>query len=97
MRRYWMVLGILISLTACTGQKENSENNEAKKDINLLFPNLRLEPDMNFRSEVEITRKNRKNKGQYLVRVPCLVDRDKSQTLPRKLLPQQELVKHSHH
>ena len=29
------------------------------KDINLPFPNLRLEADLNFRSEVEITRKDR--------------------------------------
>ena len=31
------------------------------KDINLPFPNLKLEAEMNFRSEVEITRKDRQN------------------------------------
>jgi len=31
------------------------------KDINIPFPNLKLESDMNFRSEVEITRTDRKN------------------------------------
>ncbi len=31
------------------------------KDINLPFPNLKLDADMNFRSEVEITTKDRKN------------------------------------
>lgn len=36
-------------------------NDIVGKDINLPFPNLRVEADMNFRSEVEITRKDRKN------------------------------------
>jgi len=36
-------------------------NDIVGKDINLPFPNLRLDADMNFRSEVLITRKDRKN------------------------------------
>jgi two-component system sensor histidine kinase PilS (NtrC family) len=31
------------------------------KDISVVFPNLKLDADMNFRSEVEITRKDRQN------------------------------------
>jgi two-component system sensor histidine kinase PilS (NtrC family) len=31
------------------------------KDINIAFPNLKLDADMNFRSEIEITRKDRQN------------------------------------
>jgi two-component system sensor histidine kinase PilS (NtrC family) len=36
-------------------------NDIVGKDINLPFPKLRLDADMNFRSEVKITKKDRKN------------------------------------
>ncbi len=37
MKKYWIVLGLLISLSACTGQKEQSGGDSEIPDKNLLF------------------------------------------------------------